>query len=141
IYDADPVKVPNAKLYKEIAYMDVLSQPLREYVHVSDLLIQLSIRHFDRIGIVNPIDFCGFENDFGLDLHGTESGRRVRRKVRIARTSRKNDDPSFLQVADGATANIHFGDLAHLDGREHPGVDVHLFESVLDGQSVDNGGE
>jgi uridylate kinase len=28
IYDADPVKEPNAKLYTKIAYMDVLTQGL-----------------------------------------------------------------------------------------------------------------
>ena len=75
--------------------------------------------HFYRIGVVNPIDLCGFQNDFGLDLHGAESGRGVGGKIRVARAGSENHDALLLQMADRAAADVHFGHLAHLDGGLH----------------------
>ena len=44
-------------------------------------------------------------------------------------------------MTDGTATDEHLGDLPHLDGGLHAGVNVHFFERVLKGQRVDDCGE
>src|SRR6266478_6977853 len=44
-------------------------------------------------------------------------------------------------MADGAAANEGLADLMHLDGTLHAGMYAELFEGILQGQGVENGGE
>ena len=48
---------------------------------------------------------------------------------------------SFLQMAHGAAADERLGHLVHFDGAEQTRVAAHLFERVLQGETVDHGGE
>ena len=49
----------------------------------------------------------------------------------------EDHDAALLQVPDRAPRDVGLGDLAHRDGRLHPGVDVVLaLQEVLQGQAV-----
>src|SRR5579884_3002321 len=73
----------------------------------------------------------------GLDLRGTERGRRVGREVGIAHAGREDDDPSLLEVPDGAAADVGLGHLRHVDGGEDPGRLAETLDGVLQGERVD----
>ncbi len=44
-------------------------------------------------------------------------------------------------MAHGATSDVGLGDLMHLDGAHHAAVKAGLFDRVLEGDSVDHGGQ
>ena len=52
----------------------------------------------------------------------------------------KIDDAALFEMAHGATANVGFGDLMHLDGAHDAAVDAALLDGVLKGDAVDDGG-
>ncbi len=62
-------------------------------------------------------------------------------EIRIARTAGEHHDAALLQVPYGAASDERLGHLVHLDGAHHAGEDVLLFQSVLQGQGIDDRGE
>ena len=59
----------------------------------------------------------------------------------IADAGRKDDHAALFQVAHGAPANVRLGHLVHEHGAHHPALHVALFQRVLQGDGVDDGGE
>jgi hypothetical protein len=41
-------------------------------------------------------------------------------------------------MANRAAPDVHFGDLSHLDGRLHSGMDFEFFEGILQGERIDD---
>src|SRR5919198_4945907 len=76
-------------------------QPALEGFEIGQLgqLDGVWMRH--RIRIVDAIDLRGFQHHICTDLRGPQSCRRIRGKIRIPRTSSKNHDTAFFQMADG----------------------------------------
>ena len=46
-----------------------------------------------------------------------------------------------LEVTHGAASDVGFGDLVHLDGGHDAAEEAELFDGVLEGDGVDDGGE
>src|SRR5262249_5404024 len=79
--------------------------------------------------------------DVGLDLHGAEGGGGIGREVGVAGTCSEDYDAALFEMADGAAANVGFGDLVHFDGGHDAAVHVTFLERVLQGERVDDGAE
>jgi hypothetical protein len=90
---------------------------------------------------VDAVDGGGFEEDVGFDLHGAEAGGGVGGEEGVSGAGGEDDDAIFFEVAHGAAADVGFGDLVHLDGGHDATVEAELFDGVLKGDGVDDGGE
>src|SRR5262249_378151 len=88
---------------------------------------------------VNPLDFRGLQNHFGLDFHRSQGRGCIGGEVWIAGTGGKDDNTVFLEMPDGSPSNEHFSNLSHLDPGQHALVHAHFFKSVLNGKRVDDG--
>jgi hypothetical protein len=93
------------------------------------------------VGGVDAVDGGGFEQDVCADLHGAEAGCGVGGEVGVAGAGGEDDDAAFFEVADGAAADVGLGNLVDLDGGHDAAGDVEFFDCVLEGDSVDDGGE
>ena len=112
-----------------------------KHLAVGDLLELGGGVIFFGIGGVDTVDGGGFEEDVGLDFHGPEAGGGVGGEEGVAGAGGEDDDAVLLEVAHGAAANVGFGDLVHLDGGHDTTEEAELFDSVLKGDGVDDGGE
>src|SRR5207245_8879062 len=65
----------------------------------------------------------------------------VRGEIRVAGAAGEDSDTLFLKMADGATADERLSDLVHLNRGLHAGVDALLFECILEGEGIDDGGK
>ena len=70
---------------------------------------------FFRIGCIDAVYPCAFQDHFGLDLDGAKGAGGIGRKIRVARTGSKNHDTAFFHMPDGPAADIGFCDLFHFD--------------------------
>jgi hypothetical protein len=78
---------------------------------------------------------------FGPHLHGAQRGGRVRGEVGVAGAAGEDHRATLLEVADGPPPDEGFGDRPHLDRGEEARLDAVLFERVLQGEAVDDGGQ
>src|SRR5262249_31093987 len=53
----------------------------------------------------------------------------------------KDDDAALLEMPDGATPNVRFGEFLHPDGGHDPRVDALALEHILNGERVDHRAE
>src|SRR5450432_915393 len=112
-----------------------------QHIAVGDLGKKLGTGDAFGVGIVNPIDAGGFQDYVGLDFHGAEGGSGVGGKVGIAGAGGNDDDASFFQVAESATANEGLGNFVHFNGALNTSVNSGLFQGVLQGQGIHHGGQ
>ena len=109
---------------------------------VCEEAIERHLREHLRLGVVNgvslvdPLDLGGFEERIGMDLHGTEGRRRIGREVGVPRSCREDDDAPLLEVPNGTTADVGFGDLTDLERRLDPSRHPGPLQRVLQGQAV-----
>jgi hypothetical protein len=89
------------------------------------------------VGVVHAVDpVLGHQHHVGVDLQRAQRGGRVGGEERVAGAAAEDDDAALLEVAQGATADVRFGDRLHRDRRLHAGVDPLLLEGVLQGHRV-----
>ena len=117
--------------------LQVLIQDRKE----RDLAVLLGRRIFDRIGVVNPVNLGSFEDHLRADFHGPQRGGGVGREIGVAGAAGKDDDAIFFQMTDGPPADISFGQLAHFDGGLDSGDDADPLKSILERESIHNGGQ
>ena len=116
-------------------------QLLLQGVEIADIGKTFRLRIFLGIGIVDAVDLGGFEDDFGADFIGAQSGSGVSRKIRVAGAAAKDHHPALFQMAHCAAADEGFGNLRHGDGGLHTRGDAELFERVLQCERIDDRGE
>ena len=107
-------------------------------IEIRDPLEHLRACHFFRIGIVDAIDARRFQNYLRLDLHRAQSRRRVRGKVGIAGTRRKDHHALLLEVPRRAPPDEGLGHLMHFDRAHHARVAACFFERVLQREAIEH---
>lgn len=112
-----------------------------EDVAVGDLLEFCGFFVDFGVGGVDAVDGGGLEEDVGLDLHGTEAGGGVGGEEGVAGAGGEYDDATLFEMAHGAAADVGLGDFVHLDGGHDAAEEAELFDGVLKGDGVDDGGE
>src|ERR1017187_1470759 len=98
-------------------------------------------RHLVRIRVIDPVDLGSLEHRLGADLERPLGRAGVGREERRAKASAEDHHAALLQVPDGPARDIGLSDLAHGDGRLHPGLHAVLLQHVLEGQAVDDSAE
>ena len=83
----------------------------------------------------------GHQDPLGVDLERAQRRGGVGREVRVAGSGREDHDPSLLEMADRATADVRLGDLADVERGEHPRVGAVSLERLLDRERVEHGRE
>src|SRR5690606_18164149 len=93
------------------------------------------------VGGVDAIDLGGLHEDVGADFVSAQGGGGVGGEEGVAGAAGEDDDDAAFEMADGAAADVGFGDFTHLDGGEDAGLDADAFEVALHGEAVDHGGD
>lgn len=90
---------------------------------------------------VHAIDLGGFHEQFALEFGGAEGGAGVGGAEGVAGAGDENDHASFLEMAQGASADERLSDSADIDGRHHTRIDANVKEGFFEGQPVHDGGK
>ena len=114
---------------------------LSEDVFEGDFGVADGVWVTEGIGGIDAVDFCGFEDDFGVDFAGTECGGGVGGDEGAAGAGGEDHDAAFFEMSEAASADEGFGDAFHADGALEASLDTGAFECVLEGEAVDDGGE
>ena len=93
------------------------------------------------IAVVNPIHLGGFDQHIGIDFHRAQGSGSIGGKIGVAGAAAKDDHPPFFEMADGAPANIGFGNGLHVDGSLDAGDHPHAFQGIHQGQGIHHGGQ
>ena len=108
---------------------------------IADFVVANGVGMLFGIFVVDAIDAGGLGDDFGMNFKTAEGGGGIGREIGVRRASGKDDGAAFFEVANGAAADVRFGDLMHLNGGHDAGGNAELFEGILEGQGIDDGGE
>src|SRR4051794_25149713 len=106
-------------------------------LHVRDLLDQLRVGVLARVRGQHALDpVLGHEDRLGVDLARAQRRGGVGREERVAGAPGEDHDAALLEVAHRAAADVGLGDLADVERRLHPRVDLELLERILELQRV-----
>ena len=106
---------------------------------ISQSLIQSSGWILHRVGSVDPIHLGGLDQQFGIDLDGSEAGRRIGGEEGITGAGREDDHPTFFQMPYGAAADVILAHLVNLECGHDPDWATVIFQCVLHGECVEDG--
>src|SRR6267154_2535644 len=113
-------------------------QVLAQHLAIGNGGKKLRVRNLLRIGVVNSVHACGFQDYVRLDFHRAQRRRGVRRKIRIPCPRRKNHHAVFFQVPHRAPPDKRLGNFFHFDGAQHAREHAFFFQRVLQRQRVDD---
>ena len=95
-----------------------------------------------RVAVVDAVRaVLAHQDRLGADLERAQRRRRVGREERVARAGGEDHDPSLLEVAHRAAADVRLGDLRDLERGEDARVGTGALERVLQRQRVQDGRE
>src|SRR5690606_24328762 len=112
-----------------------------DHLHEGEARDELRRRTLVRVRGIDPLDLRRLHGEVGLHLDRPDARRRVGRKVRAPRTTRKDDDPPPLEVAQRTAPNVRLGELLHPDRRHHARLDTLPLEQVLQRERIDDRGQ
>jgi hypothetical protein len=92
-------------------------------------------------GGVQAVDLGGLDHEIGADLDGAQRGGGVGGEEGVAGAGCEDHDAAFLEVADGAAADVVLADLVDLQCTHHPAVGALLLDGVLQGERIHDGGQ
>jgi hypothetical protein len=108
---------------------------------VGEARVEFGLGVFAGIIGVDTIDIGGFEDEIAIGFASTEGGGGVGGEEGAANAGGVNDNTVFVEMVEGTAAEIGFGNGPHFDSGHHAGGNIALFEGVLEGEAVDDGGE
>src|SRR5690606_15223565 len=106
----------------------------------TDARIARGVGVFVGVGTVDAVDLGRLEDNLGTDFRAAQGSGRVGREEGVARTGREDDDLAFLEIAQCLGADVGFDHLVDTQGRLYAGVDAAVFERILQGKRVHDGG-
>ena len=93
------------------------------------------------IGAVDPVHLRRLQDHVGVNLRCAQGGGGVGGEVGVPGPPGEDHHPTLLEVAHRPAPDVGLRDLADLEGRQHPGVEAHLFQRVLKRHSVHHAGQ
>jgi hypothetical protein len=129
----------------------IICESNRRLIHHSEIILEsflerkyiipFSIIMFFRIFCIYPIHFCCLDDTITLELKSTKDSSRVSTKIRIPRTSNRDDNSSFFEMPEGSTTDKILSHTMGWDRRHHSYSDALFFYRLTDCNSVDNRAE
>src|ERR1017187_383076 len=116
-------------------------QALAENFHIGDFVIFHGIFKQNRIGVVNALNFSALQEHIRFDFHRAQAGGSIGREKGITNAGGEDDDATLFEMAHRASTKVGLGNLIHENGGHHAALHIALFESVLQRDRVDDGGE
>jgi hypothetical protein len=111
-------------------------QALVEHLVVGQSVVAARGGILHGIGVVDPVHLGRLHEQVGLDLDGAQARRRVRREERVTRSCCKDNDPSFLEMAHRAAADVVLAHLVDPDRGLHAHEHANRLQGVLQRERV-----
>src|SRR3569833_2248361 len=108
-------------------------QLVREHLVEGQMGVSCGGRVALRIIRIDTVHLRCLQKDVGIDLNGAQGRRGIRSKERIAGAGREDLDTPFLQMPDGAAADVVLTDLVYADRGHDTRVAPETLERVLQG--------